>query len=567
MIENAIRSLFWAFAKVFLSVGDWMYEILETIISIDLSQSKVITYTWMFMLFFLSSACLIRVGFIFIQKNSSDSEEFDGFKILKRIGAMFLVVAISTTGFTFALGIPKVVTNIYSKVVTFDERLTPSSAVISATAKTPITNSLDNMSESDEVISIETIDKKLNEEENGEKIYFFSYAELLLCIAGAFIVACVQINIITDTILRLFLNIYRFVIGFIPISSMVEDNSTCGEWVRDIISDTFVMCCTVIFTKMAFGIMATSSITALNGIVRMVVFTISLMAVSKSGEFIAKYMGASNLSSGGKAGSMLLGMGAMMAVRGAGKAIKGMTSYAGKGISKASSRLFSKKNSRNSNINGGDTEFNTSKTSPNSGNGLGRNTTGSNNLGDYFVNGGGKQNNLKNSNGNNKGNKNVLDKTPTEPNRNNIGNKKDKGNSFGNRPRFNNGSINNTNLKRENISANNRNASKNGIMSENNINGNRENLNSNKSNLNSNKNNFAEGINKKFGKNSEVYRPRNKGFVDTQTSGHLYKGSQSAYKTSARETASNNLINKKLGNKVGGINENNRYERNSSNKL
>lgn len=538
MIENSIRTLFWAIAKLLLSVGDWIYEILESVIAIDLSQSKVIMYTWLFMLLFLSSSCLIRVGFIFIKKNSSDSEVFDGFKIIKRIGAMFLVVAISTTCFTFALGIPKTVTDIYSKVITYDERLTPSSAVISATAKTSITNSLSDMSETDEVISIETIDEKLNEEENGKKIYFPTYAEILLCVVTAFIVACVQVNIITDTILRLFLNIFRFVIGFIPISSMVEDNSTCGEWVRDIISDTFVMCCMLIFTKMVFGIMATSSITSLNGIVRMVVFTIGLMAVSKSGEFIAKYMGASNLSSGGKLGSMLLGMGAMMAVRGAGKILKGVSKYTGKGMKKAYSQINKKNNSKNSNFKGGDNEVNTSKTSPNSGQGLGVNKDGSRNLGNYFVNNGGKQNNFKNGSVNNKSDRNILDKKPTDANRNSKGNIND-----------------NQRINKEGIVSSNIKTPKDNIKGK------------NKENLNSNKNELGKSNYRKFGESRDMYNSNNKGFVDTQTSGHLYKKSSSVYKKSARDIANNNLKNKKNINKVGGMNENNGYERSSTDKL
>lgn len=538
MIENSIRTLFWAIAKLLLSVGDWIYEILESVIAIDLSQSKVIMYTWLFMLLFLSSSCLIRVGFIFIKKNSSDSEVFDGFKIIKRIGAMFLVVAISTTCFTFALGIPKTVTDIYSKVITYDERLTPSSAVISATAKTSITNSLSDMSETDEVISIETIDEKLNEEENGKKIYFPTYAEILLCVVTAFIVACVQVNIITDTILRLFLNIFRFVIGFIPISSMVEDNSTCGEWVRDIISDTFVMCCMLIFTKMVFGIMATSSITSLNGIVRMVVFTIGLMAVSKSGEFIAKYMGASNLSSGGKSGSMLLGMGAMMAVRGAGNVLKGVSKYTGKGMKKAYSQINKKNNSKNSNFKGGDNEVNTSKTSPNSGQGLGVNKDGSKNLGNYFVNNGGKQNNFKNGSVNNKSDRNILDKKPTDANRNSKGNIND-----------------NQRINKEGIVSSNIKTPKDNIKGK------------NKENLNSNKNELGKSNYRKFGESRDMYNSNNKGFVDTQTSGHLYKKSSSVYKKSARDIANNNLKNKKNINKVGGMNENNGYERSSTDKL
>ena len=56
MIEDAVRGLFWAVAKLLLSMSDWMYEILQTVIGIDLS-GDVLRYTWIFMLLFLT--CLL----------------------------------------------------------------------------------------------------------------------------------------------------------------------------------------------------------------------------------------------------------------------------------------------------------------------------------------------------------------------------------------------------------------------------------------------------------------------------------------------------------------------------
>lgn len=336
MIENAIRSLFWAIAKLFLSIGDWVYEIINTVINIDLTNSNVIFYTWGFMLLFLTFACFFRIAFVILQKTADDGESIDVSKILKKIGSVFLVVALSTTFFNFALTAPGYIVRTYNNVVTYDERMTSSTAVISATAKTPVTSSLGDMSATDEVISIDTIDEKLNEKESGEYIYFLGYAELLLCMIGAFVVACLQISLIVDTVLRLFLNIFRFVIGFIPISSLVEDNSTCGDWVRDMISDAFVMMFVPIALNVVYGLMSTSAFTLLNGIVRIIIFAIGLMAISKAGDMIAKYIGASNLSKGSGKGAMVLGLGSMMAIKGAGSVLKG----AGKYIPKAAGGLW-----------------------------------------------------------------------------------------------------------------------------------------------------------------------------------------------------------------------------------
>ena len=324
MIENAIRDLFWAISKLFLSIGDWIYDIIDMVININLSNSKVILYTWLFMLIFLTFACLFRIFFVLLRKTADDSESIDISKLLKKIGSVFLVVTISTTFFNFCLAAPGYIVRTYNKVITYDERMTSSTAVISATAKTPVTSSIDEMSSTDEVISIETIDEKLNEKENDEYIYFKGYAELLLCLVGSIIIAFLQIVLIVDTAMRLFLNIFRFVIGFIPISSLVEDNPTCGDWVRDIISDSLMMMFIPISLNMVYGLMSTSAFTLFNGIVRIILFAIGLMAISKTGDMVAKYMQASNLSKGSGMGLIF---GGMMAIRGAGSVMRGAGKY------------------------------------------------------------------------------------------------------------------------------------------------------------------------------------------------------------------------------------------------
>lgn len=331
MVIDAIRSIFWAITKLFLVASDWIYDMLNAVVNLNLANSNVIFYSWGFMLVFLTFACIFRVSFVMLHKVADDSESIDYGKLGKKIGGMFLTVALSTTFFTFSLGLPSEIVRIYNNAITYDERMIPSTAVISSTAKTTLSGNLNDMSESDEVVSVETIDEKLNDEENGNYIYFIGLSELLLCGAGAFFVMCVQMNILTDTILRLFLNIFRFIIGFIPISSMVEDNSTCGDWVRDIISDTFIMAFMVIGTNVVFGLMSVAPINQLNGIVRIAVFIVGLMAVYKSAEFIAKYLRASNLSSGGRVGSMVMMGGVYGAIHGAGHILRDAGKYIGKG--------------------------------------------------------------------------------------------------------------------------------------------------------------------------------------------------------------------------------------------
>lgn len=555
MIEDAVRDLFWSLAKLFLSMSDWMYEILQTVIGVDLS-GDTLTYTWKFMLLFLTFACFVRIGFLLLKQMADDEQErIDYAKLGKRIVGVFGIVAISLTFFTFSLGFPKTVTDIYNRVIQYDERLVPSSAVISSTAKTSISSSLGDMSATDEVISIDTIDEELNTEEDGEYVYFFGFAELFLCIAGAFVVMCVQLNIVIDVILRLFLNVFRFVIGFIPISSLIEDNSTCGEWARDLISDTIVMCTSLIFTNMVFGFMTTSAITSLNGIVRIVLFTIALMAVYRISEAIAKYMGASNLSSGGRMGSMLLGMGAFGAIRGVGKVMKSAVKYGASGVASGIDYVSSKfgGSADDRTTSGTDTD---NPTSPLNSGGLGASINDVNeNTSDYFV-----------SNGSNgidiggdtsyKGTMNqhiddsILDATPTSFNMDNTQTNK---NTFYERNQgtaiVSDDDMNISNHKDSGVDTN----YSNSAMNNDGYNkGNEDTF--NKGSMDNN--DFEPFKNKMEQKKGYAFMQDGRfsmasaGFVDSQPSGHLFKGSNAVYKQSIRERYTMSSMEAKVNSRI-----------------
>lgn len=495
MIEDAIRYLFWNIAKLFLSASDWMYDMLNSVVSLNLANSNEIKYTWIFFLCFLSFATFVRVAYVIFRKTSNEDEELDLGEIGKKITNIFLVVAISTTGFFFILQVPSEIVKAYNNAIKYDEKMSPSTAVISATAKTPITSELSEMSATDEVVDIDTIDDKLNNEEDGDYIYFYSYAELFLSMIGAFIVMCVQLNIVIDCAMRLFLNIFRFCIGFIPISSMMEEQSTCGDWVRDIVSDSLTMACTLIFTNLVFGLMTLSEVTALNGIIRIVVFAVGLMAVYKAGEIIAKYMKASNLSSGGRVGTMLMGMGAMAATRATMKIISNGT------------KSFTDYLNNTKPLNGGSY---VGKPFPNAGNGGNGPAAGgippissnpkmfnkTENSNGYFANNGLNQQTMQNSNyQSEKNSDSIIDLNPTShgyyTNASPIEKNKDNN-------KFNSGVTNYQNNETANFN-------------------------------DSNKNKFNKSSNTSFLKH------RGASFVDTPSQGHLYKNSEKIYKPSIRD--------------------------------
>lgn len=525
MIENAIRSLFWAIAKLFLSIGDWIYDILETVLNLDLSNSKVIFYTWLFMMIFLSFACFFRIAFVLLQKSADDNEKIDISKLLRKIGGCFLVAALSTTFFNFCLTAPGYIVRTYNRVITYDERMTSSTAVISATAKTPVTTSIDDMSSTDEVIGIETIDEKLNEKEGGEYIYFLGYAELLLCVIGAIIVAILQINLIIDATLRLFLNIFRFVIGFIPISSLVEDNPTCGDWVKDMISDAFMMMFVPVSLNMLYGFMSTSAFTLLNGIVRIIVFAIGLMAISKSGDMIARYIGASNLSKGKGVGGAILGM---MAIRGAGNVIRGAAKYIPKGT-KAVGSVAKGGIDKMTQV-AKDTKTTALKQAAMTGSiadGVGNPNSKNNKKDAYFVNNNSNET-FQSSSSKQSINESILDQSPTSNVMHSTGEK-----TF-------------DNVKNTMVSSNKNATNYSGSDAVNNMSSN--NVNSGEKRDTRDTSDVAE--NKSSLHNSSLRYPLNftgnAGFIDDSTSGHLYKSSDSIYKQKAGDRIKNQINETKV---------------------
>ena len=336
LIIDGIRFIVWVIAKVFLIVSDWLYEALEMIVKLDLSNSKAMRYTWLFFLGFLSFACIVRISMVVFKKMSDPESDFDLIDLPKKIFYVFLAVTLSTTGFFFALGVPGQVYKIYSETVRYDDRLIPSTAVLSSTALTPLSSDLEDMIATEETVDIEKIDDDLNMENNeGDYIYFTGTSELILCVAGGLIVMFLQLNIVTDTGTRLFLNVFRFVIGFIPISSIIESDNTFSEWCRDIVSDTFVIAFDIIAMQLVFGVMTFNSILKLNGIVRIIIFAVGLLAIGKIGSIIARYLKASELSGGGHAGSMLLGMTAFQTMRSGGRVMGNIVKSAGGGLMKA----------------------------------------------------------------------------------------------------------------------------------------------------------------------------------------------------------------------------------------
>ena len=90
MIEDAMRVVFWAIAKLFLSASDWMYDMLNAVVNLNLAGSNEITYTWLFFLSFLLFATFVRVGYVLLRKTANEDEEVEIGSILKKLSLIHI---------------------------------------------------------------------------------------------------------------------------------------------------------------------------------------------------------------------------------------------------------------------------------------------------------------------------------------------------------------------------------------------------------------------------------------------------------------------------------------------
>lgn len=330
MMNDAIRGFLWGIVQVVLTLSDWVYDMVNQFLRIDISTNNVIWYIYSFGLLFLFFACSFRLFFVIVSKMSNDEEQLDVGYIGKRIVHMFLVVALIPTFFTFSLGLPNTINSIFNNSVSMGEPMTPSTSILTSIAKTPLSGELNDMRGNDEIITIDTISENLNEQQNDKYIYFNGYGEIFFCLIMGILIAFALVNVFTQIVERWFIQILRLFIGFIPISGMVDpQDKSCNQWIRDIISDVLVQSWSLISLWAVFAIMGLDAISSVNGIIRLFMFWIGIMAITKLGDMIAKYLQATDLSKGSKIGSAMASVGMYGLARGGAALGKAGLSFAG----------------------------------------------------------------------------------------------------------------------------------------------------------------------------------------------------------------------------------------------
>ena len=330
MIEDAIRGFLWGIVKMILTLSDWVYDMINAFIDVDISSNDVIWYIFTFGLLFLLFACTIRAFFMIVQKMNNDEEPLDFGAVGKRIVQMYLIIVLIPTMFTFSLGIPSTINNTFNSSITFGEPLTPSTSILTSVAKTPLSGDLNTMTANDEIITVDGVGETLNDQQDGAYIYFPGYGELFFCGIMGFLIAFALVNVFMQIVGRWFIQIFRLFVGFVPLSGMIDPKDpSCSQWIRDIFCDVIVQTWSMISLWAVFAIMSLDSITSINGVIRLFMFWIGISSISKLGDMIAKYLQATDLSSPSRLGSAIATMGMYAAGRAGASAVRSGAGFMG----------------------------------------------------------------------------------------------------------------------------------------------------------------------------------------------------------------------------------------------
>lgn len=324
MLDDLIRSIIWGLAKLFLAVTDWIQEIFVFIVRLDFGSSDVVKVGMIFFTCCLGIATTVVAGKNYIKAKTLSDGEYQKGNFIGKIALMGATIAILPQLLLVSTGGPGFLYSTFEKGVTFDAEVVPSTAIISVTAKTNVSSKLADMTSSSELIDMKTIDDKLNDEEDGEYIYFNSIAELFLCFIASIVFVFTEMSLLLSCGSRVFINLFLFIISFIPIASILDEQPKIGEWFRDVVAESLTIGIMLIMTTLIYALMGTEVMTKANPIIQLTVLIIALSAVQACGNIIAKYLNASDLK-----GNSKVGLGGLMAVKMVSQVVKGLVKSVG----------------------------------------------------------------------------------------------------------------------------------------------------------------------------------------------------------------------------------------------
>jgi len=336
-IIQALRSIFFSVGQLFLILADWGYGIVNAIFNINLSQNSVafifIRFSVLFIAFFTSMRLIsMLLGYLGLD----DEQEPNKFNsaIFKRLAMIALVVVMLPYMFVISFSMAQGLNDIFVNNISYGMELRPSTSVVNTMAQVELSGDFTRYNTNEaQIITLEQAVNSLNvtnPSNPNQYMYFYDWGELFLFIVISIIVAFSVIYSVAQICTLVVIILFRYMISFIPISSLIDPNDNSFElWLRDTVADIFRLAFAMIGFNTILLLMVSDQITGLPGIVKIVFLIIGLNSVSIIGNMISTYLKASDVSKPSKVASAMIALGTGLAVKGVGQTIGGIAQMAG----------------------------------------------------------------------------------------------------------------------------------------------------------------------------------------------------------------------------------------------
>ena len=225
IVSDIIRSILWMFTSFALTIMDIVYDVVEKLIVLDLTDVGWIWDWFKLLCIFLSAFILFRVAAQFFKMLIDEEfrDRYDPVKLIARVGIIAIVTA----------SVPLILPPVSSASSSFVENITTTLGIESTKPSGIVVAAGNNGQET--TLDYTRID--INATSNDEYIYFPGNTDILIALIGS-IGCCFVFVMIAIQIAQRFIGfILTVLIGPYPISGIVsEGDGSFSTWIRMLIS-------------------------------------------------------------------------------------------------------------------------------------------------------------------------------------------------------------------------------------------------------------------------------------------------------------------------------------------
>lgn len=341
---KVLRTLFWLIASVAAWITDNLYIIALQIARLNIFEIKIrnqviIWRLWQATVFFTMIAIVVRIVVILIKVQINPEKMIAKFNLGKKMLYVILTVFFlyAFPVITNAIGkTANTLMNNISYVIGYEDDVLPSTLIATAINYKNDPN-FDPTRDSLKFVDVFDINKK----ENGKFIFFEKLEDLVILLIAIGFSAYILFSITLDISKRVYELLAMILIGFIPISAIIEEDDSVGRWVKGIVGIFISNFVEVYFTLTTFLFTGYLGSVGLNLFAQLFLIFGGLLVALNGSQLVARFVGVETNGNTLQQLSQLsqvnagIGRNAMAATALAGSTIAGVTNIVGRGGVKA----------------------------------------------------------------------------------------------------------------------------------------------------------------------------------------------------------------------------------------